>query len=174
MTRDQDGQRRVLLSRLIAPALPHLWFVPVLGALSGVAISVITLALDEALTNAGVALPIVEAAPPQIANLYSVIAASILNLLALVFTILIVVLQLTSSQYSHRALRTLLQDRPSRVTLGIFVATFLHSLIVLSALGTAEQNDRVAGSRSRPPLSSRSSASPRSSSSSTTSRGRSG
>jgi uncharacterized membrane protein len=116
---------------------------PVVGAVTAVLISVATLTLDEWLT--GVALPIFGAAPAQVASVFAVIATSILNLLALVFTILIVVLQLTSSQYSHRALRTLLQDRQSRITLGVFVATYTHALIVLAALGTAEAEDRVAG-----------------------------
>jgi uncharacterized membrane protein len=123
--------------------IPRLWFMPVVGAVSAVLISVVTLTLDERVT--GVAIPIFEAAPAQVASVFAVIATSILNLLALVFTILIVVLQLTSSQYSHRALRTLLQDRQSRITLGVFVATYTHALIVLAAIGTAEGDDRVAG-----------------------------
>ena len=145
---ESKGERRRRASAIARPftlALPRLWFMPIIGAVVAVAISAGTLALDRALTASDVTLPIVAASPPQIGTLYSVIAASILNLLALVFTILIVVLQLTSSQYSHRALRTLLQDRQSRVTLGIFVATFLHALLVLAALGTAAQEDRVAG-----------------------------
>jgi uncharacterized membrane protein len=123
--------------------IPRLWFMPVVGAIAAVLISTVTLTLDRRLT--GFTIPIFDAAPAQIASVFAVIATSILNLLALVFTILIVVLQLTSSQYSHRALRTLLQDTQSRVTLGIFVATYMHALIVLAALGTSPADDRVAG-----------------------------
>jgi uncharacterized membrane protein len=124
--------------------IPRLWFMPVVGAVAAILISAVTLLLDHRLTN--VTIPVFGAAPAQIASVFAVIATSILNLLALVFTILIVVLQLTSSQYSHRALRTLLQDTQSRITLGIFVATYMHALIVLAALGTAQTpDDRVAG-----------------------------
>jgi uncharacterized membrane protein len=124
--------------------IPRLWFMPVVGAVAAVLISAVTLMLDRRLT--GVTIPVFAAAPAQIASVFAVIATSILNLLALVFTILIVVLQLTSSQYSHRALRTLLQDTQSRVTLGVFVATYMHALIVLAALGTdPSPDDRVAG-----------------------------
>jgi uncharacterized membrane protein len=138
-------RRRDAFARPFLRLWPRLWFMPIVGAVIAVGISVGTLVLDQELTDAGVSLPVVAAAPGQIATLFSVIAASILNLLALVFTILIVVLQLTSSQYSHRALRTLLQDAQSRVTLGVFVATFMHALIVLASLGTAEDDDRIAG-----------------------------
>ncbi|MBD0330067.1 MAG: DUF2254 domain-containing protein [Thermoleophilia bacterium] len=131
------------ISALRRYVVPRLWFMPVVGAVAAVIVSFVTLTLDDQLT--GVSIPIFGAAPAQIASVFAVIATSILNLLALVFTILIVVLQLTSSQYSHRALRTLLQDQQSRITLGIFVATYMHSLIVLAALGTASRGERVAG-----------------------------
>jgi uncharacterized membrane protein len=130
-------------SHLRRYVIPRLWFMPVVGVVAAVLVSVVTLTLDRRLTD--IAIPVFGAAPAQIASVFAVIATSILNLLALVFTILIVVLQLTSSQYSHRALRTLLQDTQSRVTLGIFVATYMHALIVLAALGTAPGDTRVAG-----------------------------
>jgi uncharacterized membrane protein len=131
------------VSVLRRSVVPRLWFMPVVGAVAAVLISAVTVTLDRRLM--GMTIPIIGAAPAQIADVFAVIATSILNLLALVFTILIVVLQLTSSQYSHRALRTLLQDRQSRITLGVFVMTYTHALIVLAALGTAGTDDRFTG-----------------------------
>ncbi|MDG5814160.1 DUF2254 domain-containing protein [Chitinispirillales bacterium ANBcel5] len=67
-------------------------------------------------------------------DLLSVIAASVTTLLALIFTIITVAIQLASSQYSPRTLKTLLTDRPSHFTIGIFVGTFTYTLIVLLSL----------------------------------------
>ena len=63
--------------------------------------------------------------------LLSTIAASMLTLTGLVFSITIVVLQLASSQFSPRVLRTFLRDRRSQFTLGVFLATFVFSLSTL-------------------------------------------
>lgn len=64
-------------------------------------------------------------------DLLSTIASSMLTLTGLVFSITIVVLQLASSQFSPRVLRTFLRDRKSQFTLGVFLATFVYSLSAL-------------------------------------------
>lgn len=53
---------------------------------------------------------------------------------ALVFSITIVVLQLTSSQFSPRVLRTFLHDRFNQLALGLFVATFVYAMRLLRAV----------------------------------------
>jgi len=64
---------------------------------------------------------------------------SMISFTGLVFTITIVVLQLASSQFSPRVLRTFLEDRFNQLTLGVFVVTFVYALVVLrSVRGTAQ------------------------------------
>lgn len=71
-------------------------------------------------------------------TLLSTLAASMITFLGLTFSITMVVLQLTSSQYSPRVLRSFLRDRQSQWTLGIFVATFVYVVLVLRDVrGTA-------------------------------------
>ena len=61
-----------------------------------------------------------------------------ITFLGLTFSITMVVLQLTSSQYSPRVLRSFLRDRQSQWTLGVFVATFVYVVLVLREVrGTA-------------------------------------
>ena len=73
-------------------------------------------------------------------TLLSTLAASMITFVGLTFSITMVVLQLTSSQYSPRVLRTFLRDRQSQWTLGIFVATFVYVVLVLREVrGTAVQ-----------------------------------
>ena len=56
----------------------------------------------------------------------------------LVFSITIVVLQLTSSQFSPRVLRTFLRDRLTQFALGTFVATFVYAVTVLRTVTSGD------------------------------------
>jgi uncharacterized membrane protein len=63
----------------------------------------------------------------------SAIAGSMITFTGLVFSITIVALQLTSSQFSPRVLRNFLRDRFSQHTLGI-IATFVYAMAVLRSI----------------------------------------
>lgn len=63
------------------------------------------------------------------------IAGSTITLAGLVFSITMLVLQLSSSQYSPSVLRSFLSDRWSQFTLATFVATFTFTVVVLRAVG---------------------------------------
>ncbi len=62
------------------------------------------------------------------------IATSMITVAGVVFSITIVALSLTASQYSPRVLRTFMSDRPTQVVLGTFVAIFTYCLIVLRTI----------------------------------------
>lgn len=117
------------------------WFVPSSTVLliSGLALGL--LAIDEQLAaNNRVGFT---GGPDSARALLSSIASSTLTLTALVFSITIVVLQLASSQFSPRVLRTFMRDHVSQSTLGIFLGTFVHALLVLRQVrgedGSGEQ-----------------------------------
>ena len=77
--------------------------------------------------------------PEGARTLLSAIVSSMISFTALVFSITIVVLQLTSGQFSPRVLRTFLRDRFNQVVLGVFVATFVYAMVVLrSVRGTTQ------------------------------------
>ncbi len=61
-----------------------------------------------------------------------------LTFTGLVFTVTMLVLQLAANQLSPRVMRTFLRDRPNQVVLGLFVATFLFTLLVLRAVRSEE------------------------------------
>jgi uncharacterized membrane protein len=100
--------------------------------------------LDDSL-NTPSTLPFLFAGGPEGARaLLSAIVTSMISFTGLVFSITIVVLQLTSSQFSPRVIRTFLEDRFNQLALGVFVATFVYSLAVLrSVRGTAQVNPFV-------------------------------
>ena len=66
----------------------------------------------------------------------SVLAGSLITVAGLTFSITMVALQLTSSQYSPRILRTFFDDRLTQVTIGTFVGTFVYALLVLRSVGS--------------------------------------
>lgn len=59
------------------------------------------------------------------------ITSAMITFTGLVFSITVVVLQLTSSQFSPRVLRTFLRDRLTQWSLGVFSATFVYAVMVL-------------------------------------------
>jgi uncharacterized membrane protein len=58
------------------------------------------------------------------------------SLAALVLTITMVVVQLAMGQFSPRIVQTFLRDKPSQFAVGLFVATFAHSVIALREVHT--------------------------------------
>jgi uncharacterized membrane protein len=64
-------------------------------------------------------------------QILSTIAASMVSLTALVLTITMVVVQLAMGQFSPRIVQRILQDRPSQLAIGLFVATFVHAILAL-------------------------------------------
>lgn len=112
-----------------------LWFVPGLFVAGAVLLAAGTVAVD----HRDQALPswlVFTGGPTSALQILSTVAASMMTFTALVFTITVVVLQLASSQFSPRVLRTFLRDRGSQVPLGIFTATFVYALIVLVQVRT--------------------------------------
>lgn len=78
------------------------------------------------------------AGPDGAREVLSAITSSMITFTGLVFSITIVVLTLTSGQFSPRVLRTFLRDRVTQYSLGIYVATFTYSVLVLRTVRTGE------------------------------------
>ncbi len=72
----------------------------------------------------------------------SVIVGGMISLTGLVFSITMVVLQLASSQFTPRILRSFLDARVAQVTLGIFTGTFVYALAVLRSVQGGSDVDR--------------------------------
>ena len=121
-------------------ALTHrFWAIPLLFAIAASLLALAVTAIDESL-DTSLRLPFLFAGGPEGARaLLAAIITSMISFTALVFSITIVVLQLTSSQFSPRVLRSFLEDRFNQVALGVFVATFVYALVVLRGVqGTAQ------------------------------------
>ena len=112
------------------------WVVPTVFVLGALSLSLVTLWLDDNVIDE---IPGgFTGGPDNARDVLSTISSSMITFTALVFSITVVVLQLTSSQFSPRVLRTFLRDRSTQVSLGVFVATFTYSLLVLRAVRSGE------------------------------------
>lgn len=76
-------------------------------------------------------------------SLLDAIASSLITVTALTFSLTVVTLQLASSQFSPRLLRTFTRDRFVQVTLALFLATFTYALTVLRAVRSASDGGQA-------------------------------
>jgi uncharacterized membrane protein len=118
------------LSKVLLHVTSSLWFVPVLCVVAGVVISFGTIALDRHFDYEALPSSLV-GGPDAATAILGTVAASMVSLTALVLTITMVVIQLAMGQFSPRIVQRILQDKPSQLAIGLFVATFVHSILAL-------------------------------------------
>lgn len=70
-------------------------------------------------------------------DVLAAVAGSLITVTSLTFSLTVVTLQLASSQFSPRLLRTFTRDRQVQVTLGIFLGTFVYALTVMRTVRDA-------------------------------------
>ncbi|MGV0646377.1 DUF2254 domain-containing protein [Mycolicibacterium sp. XJ2546] len=125
------NQRRVLLADAWRT---RLWPVPTVGILlaiaSGVALTRLDRAIDDVLPPA-VTEVLFGGGPAAAREVLGAVATALITVTSLTFSLTLVTLQLASSQFSPRLLRTFARDRFVQRTLALFLATFTYALTVL-------------------------------------------
>jgi uncharacterized membrane protein len=109
------------------------WFVPLLVSLLGPLLALLFLTLDRYIGEVDRTF-LFSGGAAEASIILSTIAGALITVVALTFSITILVLQLVSSQYTPRALRGFLQDRVTQVVAGSFFAISTYCLIVLTTL----------------------------------------
>nr|MBA3851619.1 DUF2254 domain-containing protein [Chloroflexota bacterium] len=117
------------LSRLFINLKSSLWFVPVVCVVAGAVLSFGTILLDRHFDYQAIPTDLV-GGPDAATAILSTVAASMVSLTALVLTITMVVVQLAIGQFSPRIVQRILQDKPSQLAIGLFVAT-LHAILAV-------------------------------------------
>ncbi|WP_414563065.1 MULTISPECIES: DUF2254 domain-containing protein [unclassified Anabaena] len=109
------------------------WFLPGILAISSIILAVVTLTLDHIIDfndwdwlYAG--------GPEGSRAVLSAIASSMISVTATSFSITIVAMQLASSTFGPRLLRNFMKDTGNQIVLGVFIGTFIYSLLVLRAI----------------------------------------
>jgi uncharacterized membrane protein len=122
-----------------------LWVAPVIGAICATVLAVLAL-LYDALTDPLIPALVFRGQADTARMILQIIASSVTTLLALIFTVIAVVIQLASGHYSARILTTLLADRPSHFTIGVFVGTFTYALVILMGFDVMIADDSLRAS----------------------------
>ena len=76
-------------------------------------------------------------------QILTALAAAVITVVGIVFSITIVTLTLASTQFGPRMLRNFIRDRITQLTLGSFVATFVYSILVLISVGPGGHGEFV-------------------------------
>lgn len=135
---------RLNLSQIFFAIRTNFWLIPGLLGLAGITCALLLLEADFALRQSSfmafLAMPIESA---RLA--LSTIAGSMITMASLVFSMTLVALTLVSQQLGPRILVRFMDDRPTQIILGLFIATFLFSLILLIRSGQDASDGRVPG-----------------------------
>ena len=117
----------------------NLWPVPALATAIAVAAAFLMVRLDRSLVARGQTGPdwLFGAGVSGAREVLSAIAGTMVTVTGVVFSITIVALQLASSQFTPRVLRTFTGDRGNQLVLGVFIATFTYALLVLRTVREA-------------------------------------
>jgi uncharacterized membrane protein len=115
----------------------NLWLVPSTSIAAAAFLFVGTYALDRAAYNGVFAVPgwALSGGPDVARTVLTSIAAAVITVVGVVFSIVIVALTLTSTQFGPRMLRNFIRDRGTQLTLGMFVATFVYAVLTLGSVG---------------------------------------
>ena len=121
------------------------WFLPTVMVAAAIVLSLAMIQLDKATTHNWVALLgwTYSRGPEGSRALLSTVAASMMTIASVTFSITIVALQLASSQFGPRLLRNFMRDRGNQVAIGTFIATFTYCLLVLRTVNGTENEEFV-------------------------------
>lgn len=112
-----------------------LWFVPTVCTLLAAIAALLLVWVSGVVDPDGEGLPLIFSAGADGARaMLQAIAGSIITVAGVVFSVTIIALQLTSTQFSPRVLRNFLSDRGNQFVLGVFVGTFTYTLLVLRSI----------------------------------------
>ena len=117
-----------------------LWPVPALFGVIALIAAIISITLDDAFDFHVQGSHFLVGDTNTALTLTSVVATGMLAFLGIVFATTLVAIQLAASQYSPRAVRVFVRSRLTKISLGIFVATFVFSVATLIEIRGADKS----------------------------------
>jgi uncharacterized membrane protein len=123
----------------------NLWFVPATMVGLAVVLFGVTYALDRTAYEGRLVLPgwVASGSADTARQVLIGIAAAVITVAGVVFSITILALQLASQQFGPRVLRNFIRDLGTQVSLGAFVATFAYAMLTLGSIGHFESTEFV-------------------------------
>jgi uncharacterized membrane protein len=108
-----------------------LWRVPFLMCLATLVLFVATIAVDRAAARGAIPLPgwFSVGGVDDARAILGAIMGAVSTVLALIFSVALLVLSMAVSQFGPRILYRFMRDGVTQVTIGLFLSSFLHSLL---------------------------------------------
>lgn len=133
----------IKIEPIIESIRANFWFVPSMMIIVTMLLAGVTIWIDTAmLWELKTYVPIIYSTDVSaIRSLLGTIAASMITVTSIAFSITIVVLTLASSQFGPRLLRNFMKDRTTQAVLGVFISTFLYCIFVFCALSLVPPYD---------------------------------
>lgn len=124
------------LAPLIEKIQSSFWFVPSLMIVLSLSIAAATIYLDVAHSQAHAsAVSFLYATDVEaVRSLLGTMAAAMITVTSIAFSITIVTLTLASSQFGPRLMRNFMMDKGTQIVLGTFLSTFLFCIVIFCAL----------------------------------------
>jgi uncharacterized membrane protein len=122
-----------------------LWFVPAVMVAVSIALAFGLVVLDVRIGHAwvGDGALLVGAGADGARGMLATIAASMMTVAALTFSLTLSTLAQVSSQYTSRVLRNFMRNRTNQLVLGFFVSIFVYCLVVLRTVRSGEDGSFV-------------------------------
>src|ERR1700760_2321348 len=123
----------------------NLWLVPVVETLAVCVLFGATYSVDRAAYDGLITFPswVLNGTADVARVLLATVAAAIITVVGIVFSITIVALTLASTQFGPRMLRNFVRDPGTQLSLGTFVASFCYAMITLVSVGGGPHGDFV-------------------------------
>lgn len=121
----------------------NLWLIPSLTVAAALLVFIVAQGLDWADYDGSLVLPrwLDQGSAADARSLLSATAGAIITTLGLVLSITVLTLSIAASQFGQRLLRRYMRDRGTQVSIGIFAATFVFSLLTLMSV-TSRVNEK--------------------------------
>ena len=122
------------------------WYLPTLMMAAGLSLFAITLLIDKSgVTGDLVATVFYSGGAENATSLLQTLTGAMVAIATVVFSTMMVVLTLATSQFGHRLIRSFMRDRANQAVLGVFLATFVFCLMVFHMVGNDADNQFVPG-----------------------------
>jgi uncharacterized membrane protein len=121
------------------------WLVPTVFVLMAALLFLVTFEIDLAAHDHRLSLPfwIRTGSADAGRQVLIAIAAAVITVIGVVFSITILALTLASQQFGPRMMRNFIRDVGNQVTLGVFVGTFVYSVLALGSITGTPHGDFV-------------------------------
>lgn len=131
------------LSRFWLNIRSSIWLIPTICAFLAVGLAIATVWADRRFQTGDTLAAqwfLFDVGAEGARGVLGVIAGSIITVTGVVFSITVVALQLASSQFTPRVLRSFIADRTNQLVFGGFIGTFTYALLVQRTVRSADDD----------------------------------